>query len=415
MFSSRRLRVAAGLAVTALAAAIAVSSGTSATSQSTTLVIWADADRVAAVTQVANAWAASKGVTVQVVQKDFGQIRSQLTTVAVDTAPDVIVGAHDWVGELSANGSVLPLSPAAATKKQFPAYALNSFSYGTAIKKLYGAPVALENVALFTNTKLAKVPTSFTDLERQALAAKKKTKAQVGLAVQQGAGGDAYHMYPFFSGLGGYIFGTNKAGNLDPSDIGVANATFLKNASLIDKWNKEGLVRSQVQWDSARDLFTKGKVAYYITGPWFLGDIQKSGVKYAISAFPQIAPPLKSTPFLGVQGFMITKFSAPHGVESLAKDLVANYMMRPASQLALAAANGRFPANTVAGAQVKDKDLQAFGKASVGGVPMPNIPQMASVWQDLGAAWVRSTKGAGAIPARKSFIGASKSIAQKIG
>ena len=53
-------------------------------------------------------------------------------------------------------------------------------------------------------------------------------------------------MYPFFSGLGGYVFGTNKAGNLDPSDIGVANPKFLKNAPLIDKWNKEGLIRSQV-------------------------------------------------------------------------------------------------------------------------------------------------------------------------
>ncbi|HET8967793.1 MAG TPA: extracellular solute-binding protein, partial [Gaiellaceae bacterium] len=196
MFSTRRLRVAAGLAISALVAVVVVSAGTSANSQSAKLVIWADADRVPAVTQVANAWAQSKGATVQVVQKDFGQIRSQLTTVAPDTAPDVIVGAHDWVGELSANGSVLPLAPSAATKKQFPAYALNSFSYGTAIKKLYGMPAALENVALVTNTSLAKVPTSFADLERQALAAKKKTKAQVGLAVQQGAGGDAFHMYP---------------------------------------------------------------------------------------------------------------------------------------------------------------------------------------------------------------------------
>jgi maltose-binding protein MalE len=415
MLSTRKLRVAAGLAVSALVAVVAVSTGTSAPSQTAKVVIWADADRVAAVTQVANAWAQSKGATVQVVQKDFGQIRSQLTTVAAETAPDVIVGAHDWVGELSANGSVLPLAPAAATRKQFPAYALNSFSYGTAIKKLYGMPVALENIALFTNTRLAKVPTSFADLERQALAAKRKTKAQVGLAVQQGATGDAYHMYPFFSGLGGYIFGTNKAGNLDPSDIGVANARFLKNAPLIDKWNKEGLIRSQVQWDTARDLFTKGKVAYYVTGPWFLSDIQKSGVKYAISAFPSIVAGQKATPFLGVQGFMVTKFAAAHGVESLAKDLVASYMGRPASQLALAAANGRYPANTVAGNQVKDADLKAFGKASVGGVPMPNIPQMASVWQDLGAAWARSTKGAGSIPARKSFIGAQKSIAQKIG
>jgi arabinogalactan oligomer / maltooligosaccharide transport system substrate-binding protein len=414
MLSTRSLRVAAGLAVSALVAVVAVSTGTSATSQSPKVVIWADADRVPAVTQVANAWARTKGVTVQVVQKQSGPIRQEVSTVAVENAPDAIVGAHDWVGELSGNGSIIPISPSAATKKQFPAYALNAFSYGTAIKKLYGAPTALENVALITNTRLAKVPTSFADLEKQALAAKKKTKSQVGLAVQQGQG-DAYHMYPFFSGLGGYVFGTNKAGNLDPSDIGLANPKFLKNAPLIDKWNKEGLIRSQVNDSIAKDLFLKGRVAYWITGPWFLADIRKSGVRYAVSAFPTIVPGTKSAPFLGVGGMMVTKYSSAHGVESLAKDLVANYMMQPAAQLALATANDRSPANLRALAQIKDKDLKAFGAASSGGVPMPNIPQMASVWQDLGAAWVRSTKGANSTPARKSFIAAQKSIAQKIG
>ncbi len=414
MFSTRRLRVAAGLTVSALVAVVAVSAGTSANSQSAKLVIWADADRVPAVTQVANAWGRTKGVTVQVVQKQSGPIRQEVSTVAVENAPDVIIGAHDWVGELSGNGSIIPISPSAATKKQFPAYALNAFSYGTAIKKLYGAPTALENIALITNTKLAKVPTSFADLEKRALAAKKKTKAQVGLVVQQGQG-DAYHMYPFFSGLGGYVFGTNKAGNLDPSDIGLANPKFLKNAALIDKWNKEGLIRSQVDESIAKDLFLKGKVAYYVTGPWYLADIRKSGVPYAVSAFPTIVPGIKSAPFLGVSGLMVTKYSSAHGVESLAKDLVANYMMQPAAQLSLATANDRSPANLRALARVKDKDLKAFGAASAGGVPMPNIPQMASVWQDLGAAWVRSTKGANSTPARKSFIAAQKNIAQKIG
>lgn len=414
MLSTRRLRLVAGLAVAAVVAVVAASAGTSATGQSGRIVIWADADRVPAVTQVANAWAATKGVQVQVVQKQMGPIRQEIATVSADTAPDVIVGAHDWVGELSANGSILPLTPSTATRRQFPSYALNSFSYGTAIKKLYGAPVALENIALVTNTRLAKVPKTFAELERQALAAKKRTKAQVGVAVQQGQG-DAYHMYPFFSGLGGYVFGTNKAGNLDASDIGVANARFLRNAALIDKWNREALIRSQVNDSIAKDLFLKGRVAYWITGPWFLADIRRSGVRYAISSFPQIVAGIKSVPFLGVQGFMVTKYSTTHGVESLAKDLVANYMMQPASQLRLALANDRFPANTRAAAQVRDKDLKAFGAASVGGVPMPNIPQMASVWQDLGAAWVRSTKGSGSIPARRSFLGAQRSIAQKIG
>jgi len=84
MLSTRKLRVAAGLAVSALVAVVAVSTGATATNQSTKVVIWADADRVPAVTQVANAWARAKGVTVEVVQKQQGPIRQELPTVAVD-------------------------------------------------------------------------------------------------------------------------------------------------------------------------------------------------------------------------------------------------------------------------------------------------------------------------------------------
>jgi hypothetical protein len=40
---------------------------------------------------------------------------------------------------------------------------------------------------------------------------------------------------------------------------------------------------------------------------------------------------------------------------------------------------------------------------------------MNSVWQDLGQAWVRSTKGSGSMSAAKSFKAAARSIAAKIG
>jgi hypothetical protein len=46
---------------------------------------------------------------------------------------------------------------------------------------------------------------------------------------------------------------------------------------------------------------------------------------------------------------------------------------------------------------------------------MPNIPQMDSVWSELGGAWVKSTKGAGATKARIAFTTASRNIANKIG
>jgi arabinogalactan oligomer / maltooligosaccharide transport system substrate-binding protein len=408
-----------GVAALSAAAALLLVVGPSAAAvdvtaaPATKITVWTDKDRKVAVEKVVGQWAASKGLSVEVVEKDFGKIRDDLKTVQPENAPDVIIGAHDWTGQLAADGLVVPLNPSAATKKQFPAYALGAFSYGTAVKRLYGAPVVLENIGLVVNTKLAKVPTTFAQFQTAALAFKKKKSGNLALAIPQGAAGDAYHMYPFFSGLGGYVFGLNKAGNLDASDIGVANKTFLSNAAMIDAWNKSGFLNSKIDYGVAKDAFLKGKAAFWITGPWESDTLKQSKLSFKIVQVPAIK--FKSVPFLGVQGFMVTKFAAAHGLESSAKDLVASYMMRPAGQTALAAANGRFPANTVAGAAIKDPVLSQFGKAGAGGVPMPNIPQMSSVWSDLGGAWVKSTKGAGATKARVAFSTAARNIANKIG
>ncbi len=414
--TKRISRYGVGLLTSVAALLLVVGSSAAAidtTDAATKITVWTDKDRKVAVEKVVGAWAASKGLAVEVVEKDFGKIRDDLKTVQAETAPDVIIGAHDWTGQLAADGLVLPLFPSKATRAQFPAYALGAFSYGTAVKRLYGAPVVLENIGLVVNTKLAKVPTSFAQFQSAALAFKKKKSGNLALAIPQGASGDAYHMYPFFSGLGGYVFGLNKAGNLDASDIGVGNKRFLSNAGMIDTWNKTGFINSKIDYGVAKDAFLKGKAAFWVTGPWESDTLKGSKLSFKIVQIPAIK--FKSVPFLGVQGFMVTKFAAAHGLESAAKDLVGSYMMRPAGQVALAAANGRFPANTVAGKSVKDPVLAQFGRAGAGGVPMPNIPQMSSVWTDLGGAWVKSTRGAGAVKARTAFSTAARNIANKIG
>jgi maltose-binding protein MalE len=397
---------------------VVVSSGAAAVrgndrAAATTVTIWVDSVQKPAIDKSAGEWAAAHGATANVLVHAFGATRDDLKTVKPENAPDVIIGPHDWVGDLATNGLILPLYPSKATKAQFPGYALDAFSYGTAVKKLFGAPYGLENVGLIVNTKLAKVPTSFAQLEKEAVAFHKKKSGNLGIAVPQGSGGDAYHMYPFFSGLGGYVFGRNKAGNLDPSNIGVANKQFLANSALIDKWNKEGLINSKVDYNTAKNAFLKGQAAFWITGPWESDALKASGLKFKIIQLPKIK--FKSVPFLGVQGMMVTKFATDHGVENLAKDFVSSYMMRATSQLELANANGRQPANIAAAKKYSDPILSQFGKAGVGGVPMPNIPQMGSVWAELGGAWVKATQGAGATKARIAFTTAARNIANKIG
>jgi arabinogalactan oligomer/maltooligosaccharide transport system substrate-binding protein len=399
--------VAVALLVLAPGAPAARDSG--ARAEATTLRIWTDKDRRADIDRIAKAWASSRGVDVVVVEKGFGDIRDGLKTVQPESAPDVIIGAHDWTGQLAADGSVVTINPKKAVRKQFPKYALDAFSYGG---KLYGAPVALENIGLVVNTRLAAVPKSWADLEKRALAFKNRSADNLGIAVPQAPAGDAYHMYPYFSGLGGYVFGKTKNGALTAKKIGVANKTFMKNVGLVDKWNREGLIKSTVNYDVAKNAFLKGNAAYWLTGPWEADTLRTSGLSFRIVQVPKIK--FRAVPFLGVQGFMVTRFAAGHGVSSLAKDLVGAYIMRAASQKALAAANNRFPANTVAGKQVNDGVLAQFGRAGKGGVPMPNIPQMASVWEELGGAWLKATKGSGATPARTAFSTAARNIANKI-
>ena len=344
--------------------------------------------------------------------RSFGKIRDDLKTVDASTAPDVIVGAHDWVGELAANGSVIPLTVSKSAASKIPSYALDAFSYANAKgnKVVYGAPVALENVGLVVNTKIATVPTTFDDMVAQALAFQKKAAGNFGLVIP---GGDAYHNYPLFSGLCGYVFGKDAKGNLNPDDLGVANDKLLANAAQVDNWNVSGLLSSKVDYGIAKNAFLAGKAPFWVTGPWEKDTLDKSGLSVKIVQMPKNK--CDSVPFLGVQGFMVTKFAKTHGVESQARDLVGSYMLSEGAQTQLSSENGRAPANTDAAAKIDDALLKQFAAAGKGGVPMPNIPEMSSVWGDLGTAWTNVFKGADATPAKTAFRTAGKNIKAKIG
>lgn len=378
-----------------------------------TLTIWVDQKRIANYREVIPQGGDYKGYKVEWVAKDFGKIRDELATVSAANAPDVIFGAHDWTGQLAANGLVVKLNvPAATVKSLFP-YALQGFRYGNGI---YGIPTQIENVALISNLNLVKSkPKTFQEIQTKALALKKQGKVDVPFAVPQGTNGDAYHMYPLFSGLGGYVFGQTGSGAVNVNNVGLDNKTFRKNTGIINEWNKTGLINSKVDYGIAKTAFTTGKSPYWITGPWERDAIAALPFRYSVTAVPAIVAGSTPVPFLGAQGALVTKFAAENGVQTGANAIVTQLFATPDFQLKLAAADGRTPANIVAARQVSDPILKAFSAASTGGVPMPNVPQMSSVWSALGGAWVNSTKGAGATPAQRSFAAAQATVKKAIG
>ena len=375
-----------------------------------TITVWVDQKRIANWREAMPTNYA--GYKINLVPKEFASVADDLSTVAADSAPDVIAYAHDATGELAANGLIVKLNVPSKTIKILSPFALNGFRYGSGI---YGIPTQIENVAMITNAKLVPTqPKTWDDLATQALALKKKKKVTVPFAVPQGANGDAYHMYPLFSGLGGYIFGKTSSGAVNVKDVGLDNKVFRQNQALIDTWNKTGLINSKVDYGIAKTAFTTGKSPFWITGPWELEAIKALPFKYRVTAVPPIVAGLKPVPFLGAQGAMVTKYAAQHGVQTGANALVTQFIASAPFQAKLGAADGRTPANVIAQRNVQDAVLKAFTAAGNGGIPMPNVPQMGSVWSNLGGAWVNSTKGAGATPAAKAFAQAQASVKKAI-
>jgi len=357
---------------------MALTVGLVAFAQAPKLVIWADDTRAPVLRDIAGEFSATTGVEVEVVEIAYDQIRGQFITAApTGQGPDIIVGAHDWVGELAANGLLEPINfgPKLA---EFSAPAVQAFSYGG---QNYGVPQGTENIAIIYNKALVpEMPETWDELLEFAREITDPTKPMYALVFQNGP--DPYHWFPMLSACGGYVFGTNPDGSLNPCDVGLANEGALRGAQLFADMIAEGLLPSGVSWDTMRALFFGGNAAMVISGPWLVADTVAAGIDYGIAMIPSIRCADGSygvpKPFIGVQGFMVSSFSQN---KILALDFLLNYVATTDTMLALYERNPRPPAHLPTFEIVSsDPDIAAWGLQGQYGVPMPNIPEMASVW-----------------------------------
>ena len=75
-----------------------------------TFTIWADEIRTPPIQAECTKFAEANGITCDVVQIDFGDIRARAVQGSqTGDVPDVFIGAHDWLGELVTNGVVAPV------------------------------------------------------------------------------------------------------------------------------------------------------------------------------------------------------------------------------------------------------------------------------------------------------------------
>jgi arabinogalactan oligomer/maltooligosaccharide transport system substrate-binding protein len=395
-----RIRLAGVFALAALSLTLTTACGgsdTPAAGESAkaggTLVIWADDQRAAALKPFADTFGKTNGVTVQVqaVSKD---LQTNFVTAAQSgKGPDIVVGAHDWIGNLVQNGTIDPVQLTDAQKAGFADVAVKAVTFNG---QVYGVPYAIENLALIRNTALAPTaPATIEDLVATGKALKDAGKVSNIMALQVGQNGDAYHAYPLFASAGGYLFGTKSNGDYDPADLGIDKPAsveaFKKIAGLGEKGS--GALTRSVNSDNAIPTFTGGKTPFLISGPWAVADIKKAGIKYDITPIPSFTGGKAAQPFVGVQAFYVASKGKS---KALANEFITNYLTKPELQVALYQANPRPPALNAALDQVKgsDADIEKWLNAGKGGAVLPAIPAMAAVWDPFGKAEAAIVGGA---------------------
>ena len=338
------------------------------------LVIWADDTRTPALRPFAEQFAEENGITV-VVQElvPFEDIDDRVTIAGpAGEGPDIFVAAHDQLGGLVASGVVAPLDLGAKADLYAPA-AVAALNYEGAN---YGLPYSIENIALIRNTDLVpEAPATWAELQEVALGLQADGTVEVPLAVQQ-APGDPFHNMPLFTAYGGYVFGENADGSLDPTDIGIDSAGGLAAAQAFGSWAESGLINGDLEYDQMLAEFGAGNAPFAITGPWAIPSFD--GVNFVVEPFPPIEGG-EAKPFVGVQALMVSAFAEN---PLLAQTFLIDFMATEDAALALFEADPRPPAHLDALAEVSsDPNIQGFGEAGKNGTPMPAIPEMGSVWQ----------------------------------
>lgn len=346
---------------------------------SSKITIWCSEKQVDILQRLSAEYKAKTGIDVEVQQMDFGSIKPKFLNAAqAGNGPDIIIGPHDWVGELVVNGLLEPITVLPEKDKYYKT-ALDAFTFNG---QLYGVPYAMEAIALIYNKDFVEEPPkTIEELIKKAKEIDEEYEGEVRGFVYDAA--NFYFSAPFIFGYGGYVFKRTPKG-LDVHDIGLANEGAIKGAKLIKRFFDEGILQPGDNYNIMDSLFKDGSAAMIINGPWAVKAYKEAGVNYGVAPIPDLEPGKKAKPFVGVQGFMV---NAKSHNKVVALDFLINFIARKEIFYKLYLADPRIPSRKDVLSMVKDNpDIVGFTKSASVGIPMPNVPEMAAVWGAMGDA-----------------------------
>ena len=377
-------------ALRAAAAALAVAALTGLASQpaqaqtAPRLLIWINGDKgYNGLQKVGDEFERLSGVNV-VVQHPEGAPDKFQAAAAAGKGPDIMCWTHDRVGEWAKSGLLVPIRPNQRIRDEIDDSAWRAFTYRG---QVWGYPLAIEAIGLIYNKALVPTPpASFEEviaLDRQL---QKDGKRAILWAYN-----NSFFSWPLLAGPGGFIFGRNAQGELDPKQVGVNTPGALQGAQMLERLVRDGHMPRGARYAEMEAAFARGQVAMMINGPWAWDNVRKVGIAFGVAPIPSIGGQ-PSKPFVGVLGCMIT---APSRVKDIAQEFIEQHLLKVES-LKIISADVPLgtPANKAYYAELSaDPNIVATMANARAGVPIPNIPEMGRFFPAMDAALEAITNG----------------------
>lgn len=350
------------------------------------LLIWMDADRGNALGAIAKKFENDFGlkVTIEACEKitDSFPIAAQMAK-----GPDIVIWAHDKVGEWADAGLIAPVEISEEFKNKFFPKAWQAVLHSESI---WGYPIALETVTLIYNKKLldGPPPTQLSDL---ALLNEKIKKEHPGVTTILWDYKNSYYSWGILASAGACVFAKNGP-DYDLNNAGVADRGAVEGLSKIIALVHAGVLPKSVSYSAVEDLMGQGKLAMMISGPWAWSNLIKNGIDFGVAPIPGVDENL-GRPFVGVTVAYLNR-SSPN--QDLIKEFLESYALTEEGVTAMyhAKPTGVPALISISEKLAKDNPLLRQLEAAVEyGQVMPNIPQMGRFFSSVSGALQVATEG----------------------
>jgi maltose/maltodextrin transport system substrate-binding protein len=350
------------------------------------LSIWLDPDRGRALQPIIQKYTNDSGIKVTV-ELPENTPDSFAMAAQVGKGPDIIVWAHDKVGEWADAGLIAPIEvPQELANKVLP----KAWEAVTHRGLFWGYPIALETVSLICNKALldGPPPAQLSDVVGLNEEIKKKHPEATTILWDYNS---SYYSWGILASAGGYVFG-KKGKDYDLQDVGVANSGAIEGLTEIINLIRAGILPKSVNYSAVQELMARGKLAMMISGPWAWSDLIKSGIDFRVAPIPGVAGH-PGRPFIGVSAAYLNR-SSPN--QDLAKDFLERYVL---TDEGLTAMDHGKPLGIPALISMEEKMiknnplLQELKVCLDDGEVMPNVPQMGRYFSSIGTALQNATDG----------------------